>query len=489
MIKLNRQFFTSLACLAFFTGVFSLQAQQKPNILFYLTDDLGYGDIGCYGAEGQYTPAIDQLAKEGTKFSSFYVHQRCSPSRAAFMTGSYAHRVGLPQVIYKHREGPIGLNPAEITLPELMKTAGYHTALVGKWHLGEWEPFHPLNHGYDYFYGFLKVIEGSEKVSLIENRKELARNIQKTGGQAPGMVKAAVEFMKKNKDEPFFLCYSDPMPHAPYFPSEQFKGTSKRGNYGEVIHEIDWQFKHLMDALDELGLKEDTIVIFTSDNGPPVERQKKYDVGLSGPLRDGKWTDFEGGVRVPFIIRWPGKVKVDASSDTMIGIIDMLPTFCELAGVEVPNDRVIDGVNILPQLLGDQESKALRDTQIVPGATIIHDGWKYYAKQQNPYNNKKPEDWYGLQPAKEGALFNLKEDIGETTDVSAQHPEIAESLKKKMAKFMAELKKNSRPAGDASNLAEKNFKIERLPASSQAAKKSAKGSKKNKDKKNKKNKK
>ena len=186
-----------------------------------------------------------------------------------------------------------------------------------------------------------------------------------------------------------------------------------------------------MDALDELGLKEDTIVIFTSDNGPPVERQKKYDVGLSGPLRDGKWTDFEGGVRVPFIIRWPGKVQVDASSDAMTGIIDMLPTFCEIAGVDVPSDRVIDGVNILPQLLGDKESKALRDTQIVPGKTIIHNSWKYYAQQQNPYNNKKPEDWYGLQPAKAGALYNLKEDIGETIDVSAQHPEIAESLKKK----------------------------------------------------------
>ena len=315
MTKAKRSLTFPLAALFIMTIMLSLQAERKPNILFYLTDDLGYGDVGSYGAVGQSTPAIDKLAQEGTKFSNFYVHQRCSPSRAAFMTGSYAQRVGLEKVIYKHRDGPVGLNPSEITLPELLQTADYKTALVGKWHLGEWEPFHPLNHGFDYFYGFLKVIEGSEKVSLIENRKELARNIQKTGGQAPGMVKAAIDFMKKHKDESFFLCYSDPLPHAPFIPSEQFKGTSKRGNYGDVIHEIDWQFNHLMNALKELELEEDTIVVFTSDNGPPVERQSRYDVGLTGPLRDGKWTDFEGGVRVPFIIRWLGKVKAAASSE------------------------------------------------------------------------------------------------------------------------------------------------------------------------------
>ncbi|MGB0258763.1 MAG: sulfatase-like hydrolase/transferase, partial [Coraliomargarita sp.] len=164
---------SSIAWLVLSSAALTVQAERKPNVLFYLTDDLGYGDVGCYGAEGQYTPAIDQLAKEGTSFSSFYVHQRCSATRAAFMTGSYAHRVGLPSVVYKYRDGPIGLNPSEITLPELLQTAGYQTALVGKWHLGEWEPFHPMNHGFDYFYGFLKVTPGTEDVSLVENRKQL----------------------------------------------------------------------------------------------------------------------------------------------------------------------------------------------------------------------------------------------------------------------------------------------------------------------------
>ena len=435
-------------------------AAEKPNILFYLTDDLGYGDVSCYGAEGQSTPAIDQLAKEGTSFSSFYVHQRCSATRAAFMTGSYAHRVGLPNVVYKYRDGPIGLNPSEITLPELLQTAGYQTALIGKWHLGEWEPFHPLNHGFDYFYGFLKATEGTEDVSLVENRKQLIVPTKKTAGQAPGMVKAAVDFMAQNKDEPFFLLYSDPLPHAPYFPSEQFKGSSQRGDYGDVIHEIDWQFEQLMDALVELGLEENTIVVFTSDNGPPVERQRKFDVGLTGPLRDGKWTDFEGGVRVPFIIRWPGKVQTDAKSDAMIGIIDMLPTFCVLAGLEVPLDRVIDGVNVLPQLLGDTTAQALRDLQIVPGSTIIHDGWKYYFKTQTPYNKKKEQDWGAYKPAEAGTLYNLNDDIGETSDVSSEHPEIAELLKKQMDRFMAELESTSRPAGDASDLEERNFQLE-----------------------------
>ncbi|MGB0414981.1 MAG: sulfatase-like hydrolase/transferase, partial [Coraliomargarita sp.] len=432
------------------------------NVLFYLTDDLGYGDVGCYGAEGQYTPAIDQLAKEGTSFSSFYVHQRCSATRASFMTGSYAHRVGLPNVVYKYRDGPIGLNPSEITLPELLQTAGYQTALVGKWHLGEWEPFHPMNHGFDYFYGFLKVTPGTEDVSLVENRKQLVAKTQKTAGQAPGMVQAAVNFMAQHKDEPFFLLYSDPLPHSPYAPSEQFKGTSQRGDYGDVIHEIDWQFNKLMNALKELGLEEDTIVIFTSDNGPPVERQRKFDVGLTGPLRDGKWTDFEGGVRVPFIIRWPGKIQPNTQSDAMLGIIDMLPTFCEIAGVEVPQDRVLDGVNVLPQLLGDQKSPPLRDVQIVPGATIIHNDWKYYMTTQVPYNKKNEEIWGDWKPAEAGTLFNLNEDIGETTDVSSEHPEIAESLKKRIDQFMAEMESTSRPAGDASNLPDMNFKLEYL---------------------------
>ncbi|MBK1876505.1 sulfatase-like hydrolase/transferase [Pelagicoccus mobilis] len=465
MNKKIRSVILLFACLAFLTGMQSLHAQRKPNVLFYLTDDLGYGDVGCYGAEGQYTPAIDQLAKEGTKFTSFYVHQRCTPSRAAFMTGTYAHRIGLNQIVYKHRQGPIGLNPSEITFPELLQTAGYKTALVGKWHLGEWEPFHPLNHGFDYFYGFLKVTEGTEDVSLVENRKQLAANTKKTAGQAPGMVKAAVDFMKTHRDEPFFLYYSDPLPHSPYVPSEEFKGSSERGDYGDVVHEIDWQFNHLMNALKELGLEEDTIVVFTSDNGPPVQRQSRFDVGLTGPLRDGKWTDFEGGVRVPFIVRWPGKVKPGAESDAMIGIIDMLPTFCGIAGVGVPNDRIIDGVNVLPQLLGDTMSEHLRDVQIVPGSTITRNGWKYYMKTQFPYNRKSPEVWGEFKPANAGSLFNLNEDVGETTDVSSQYPEIAESLRKEMEAFMVEFEATTRPVGDASGLPDKTFKLDRLEMS------------------------
>ncbi len=466
MIISKRAVTLLLTTIGLLTGLPESQAQRKPNILFYLTDDLGYGDVGCYGAEGQYTPAIDKLAKEGTKFTSFYVHQRCTPSRASFMTGCYAQRVGLQQIVYKHRDGMIGLNPDEITLPERLKTAGYKSALIGKWHLGEWESFHPLHHGFDYFYGFLKATEGTENVSLIENRKQLAEGIKKTGGQAPGMVKAAIDFMTKHKDEPFFLYYSDPLPHSPYFPSEQFKGTSERGDYGDVIHEIDWQFDHLMKALKELGLEKDTIVVFTSDNGPPVERQRKFDVGLAGPLRDGKWTDFEGGVRVPFIMRWPGKVKPDAESDAMIGIIDMLPTFCGIAGVDVPTDRVIDGVDVLPQLLGDTKSEPLRDTQIVPGSTIIHNGWKYYMKTQTPFNKKKNTDgvWGEFKPAEADALFNLNEDIGETTDVSAQYPEKAAELKTMMDEFMAGFESTTRPVGDASDDPEKNLKLDRSEA-------------------------
>lgn len=226
------------------------EADAKPNIIFILTDDQGYGDLGCCGATDIATPNIDRLRTEGMKFDNFYVHNRCSPTRMAFMTGSHAQRAGLGKVIYWRDR--MGINSEEITIAEQMKQAGYATGIVGKWHLGEWEEFNPVNHGFDRFYGFMQC---DSKSTAIYRDKEIVENVKtKTdGAYSPKLLAAGIEFIKKNKDRPFFLYYASPLPHTKWIPNEKFVGSSKHGTYGDVIQEIDWQVGGLMDTLDELG--------------------------------------------------------------------------------------------------------------------------------------------------------------------------------------------------------------------------------------------
>jgi len=263
-------------------------AAAKPNIVVFLTDDQGYGDVGCYGSEIA-TPNIDTLRAQGMKFTDFYVHQRCSPTRLAFMTGSHAHRAGATKVIY--RRDRIGINAKEITTPELLRKAGYATGIVGKWHLGEWDAFNPTRHGFDFFYGFMD--DEHERAVIYRNTKLVEQNIgSKTdGAHTDKLLASAFEFIKASKDKPFFLYYASPLPHTKWLPGERFKGTSKQGTYGDVVREIDWQVGELMKTLDELGIADNTLFIFASDNGPVLG----IDGGSAGPLRDGKWTDFEGG--------------------------------------------------------------------------------------------------------------------------------------------------------------------------------------------------
>ncbi|NQZ57702.1 MAG: sulfatase-like hydrolase/transferase [Lentisphaeraceae bacterium] len=419
-----------------------LLAANKPNIVFILSDDQGYGDLSCMGATDLKTPNIDTLAAEGMKFTSFYTYQRCSPARMSFMTGTMAHRLDSVKVIYKRDR--MGINPSEITIPELLKKEGYKSALVGKWHLGDWEPFHPLNHGFDYFYGFLNI--GTEKKNtyvLLENRTILKSPTKKTIGHAKGMVNAALNFMKQNKQQPFFLYYADPTPHTPCVPSKEFVGTSKRGIYGDVIHELDWSVGQLLKGIDDLGLKENTLVIFTSDNGAVVNTPG---LGSGGHLRGGKWTNFEGGIRVPFLARWPGKIPANSCNEQIINIMDMLPTFCNIAGAHTPTDRFLDGKNILPYLQVQKLSSPLHNSFVVPTSTIRHGKWKLYVKAQNPGGGKgtKKEN---IPSATAGSLFNLEDDLGEKTNVARQHPEICQQLHKKMNSFLKELKKTTRPLG------------------------------------------
>jgi len=413
---------------------------ERPNVVIILTDDQGYGDLGCYGSTDIATPNIDRLARRGMKFTSFYVHNRCSPTRMALMTGCHAQRVGAGKVIYRREH--MGINAQEITLAEQMKKAGYATGMVGKWHLGEWPEFNPVNHGFDSFYGFM---EYDDKATAIYRNLEIIEKVKsKTDGvHSPKLLTAGIEFIKANKDRPFFLYYASPLPHTRWMPQEDFKGTSKQGTYGDVVQEIDWQVGGLMNTLDELGLTDKTMVVYTSDNGPQLNVDGH---GSAGPLRDGKWTNFEGGIRVPCIMRWPGKIPASSRNNEITGIVDMLPTFCAIAGVDVPSDRVIDGRSILPYMLGQEVSAPIHDSFIVPGSTIRHNEWKLFVRAQGPggNGNKGDTDRTGVEA---GVLFNLRNDMGETTDVSANHPEIVEALAKKMGEFMEAFDADTREAG------------------------------------------
>ena len=435
----------SLVLLSSFLGA---AEGSKPNILFILTDDQGYGDLSCYGSEVIATPNIDRLCTEGMKFESFYVHNRCSPTRAAFMTGSHAGRSGLSRIAYRWLG--CGISDEEITIAELLKESGYATGMVGKWHLGSWERFNPVHHGFDSFFGFF--YEDDETKGLFENLEMVEKIKSQTDGiHSPKLRQAGIDFIKsvttKNEEEganqPFFLYYASPLPHTKWIPHPDFVGSSKQGTYGDVVQEIDWQVGGLLDTLDELGIADNTLVIFASDNGPQLSVDGH---GSAGPLRDGKWTDFEGGIRVPCLMRWPGKIPAGSTNNEIAGIIDMLPTFCALSGAEVPTDRVIDGKNILPYLLGEKVETPIHDRFVVPGSAIRDEDWKLLVKGQNP-GGHGTKGMQGRQSAEAGSLFHLKDDLGETTNVAAQHPEVVERLQNEMEAFMEEYEANLRPIG------------------------------------------
>lgn len=418
----------------------SVKAGQKPNIVFFLTDDQGYGDLGCFGAKDLKTPNIDKLCSQGMKFTDFHVYNRCSATRMSLMTGSFPHRVGGYGVIY--RWNLAGIHSDEITTAELLRQGGYATGAVGKWHLGDWEMFNPVNHGFDEFYGMMELEE--RKKGIFRN-KELVETLSLPGthgNHSEKFLNAGIEFITSNKDKPFFLYYASPLPHSPWRPSDRFKGSSERGVFGDMIHDIDWQVGELMKTLDELGLKDNTLFVFASDNGPELNGKSH---GSSGKLRDGKWSNFEGGIRTPCIMHWPDRIPAGTENHQITGIIDMLPTFCTIADVDIPTDRVIDGKNILPYMENRKVVEPIHDFFVIEGVCIRYGDWKLFVKKQDPGGNKKK--WGGRTGVKAGALFNLKNDIEEQHDVSSQFPEKAQQLKQRMDAFMSKLEKNKRPIG------------------------------------------
>ena len=470
---------------------------RKPNVIVILADDLGYGDLSCYGADDIATPNIDRMAAEGAKFNSFYVSPVCSPTRAALMTGSHSTRVGIGGVMFPRNNH--GLNPDEITLPELLKDQGYATAIIGKWHLGNEDMFQPLNHGFDYWYGtpssnsqfFYPTIkkyagdcvfrEGYTRDGILKRETAacpLIRDnvvIEVPADQTQftqRYTRESIRFITENKDRPFFVYLAHNMPHIPLHASEQFVGTSKRGIYGDTIQELDWSTREILRSLKELGLDKNTLVIFTSDNGPNTGKG-----GSAGPLRGGKGSTLEGGVRVPFVARWPGQVPSGIESIEAITGMDLLPTLTKLAGGDVPDDRVIDGKDIWPLLAGKPEAKSPHEAIYYlrgRGVQGIRVGdWKYLVDDSSkkeaptieveltaeelklPRRKRKALIKERRKAAAQkrrptAALYNLTNDIGEQNNLLAKHPEIVTRLKNLLDEFGRELRANSRPAGIAS---------------------------------------
>ena len=425
------------------------KSERPPNFIFILADDLGYQDVGCFGSPLIKTPNLDRMASEGMRFTDFYsAAPVCTPSRAALMTGCYPMRVGLPAVLSATTGLEMGISSDEILLPQLLKTRGYATACIGKWHLGYDKRFLPTRHGFDYFYGLphSNDMNKPEPVPLMRGEHVIER---------PAIIETlterytdeAIKFITKHKDEPFFLYLPHTFPHTPLAASERFKGKSERGLYGDVVETIDWSAGRILDTLKELGLDENTLVIFTSDNGPWLIKGK--DGGSALPLRGGKAQTWDGGMREPCIMRWPGHIPSGSTCSEMATMMDVYPTLAHLSGAKVPTDRIIDGKDIRPLMTGEKDAKS------------PHDVFFYYRVDR--LEAVRSGKWKLILPHKDvstkedvpPALYDLKTDIGETTDLSVKYPSIVKRLQAMAATCREDLGdlvtgakgKNTRPCG------------------------------------------
>jgi len=414
--------------------------EQRPNILIIFTDDQGYADLGCYGSTVHQTPRLDQLAEEGTRFTSFYAQHVCGPSRSALLTGRYPIRS-------KGWSMPAG----EITWAELVRETGYQTACIGKWDVSNRKPIierMPNAQGFDYFYGTLGANDGGymdlyEDNTLVDSTYNMAMLTRL-------YTDKAIDFLENrwDREKPFALYVAHTMMHMIIDASPGFTGTSKGGLYGDVVEEFDHETGRLLDVLEDLGIADQTLVIYTTDNGPwnqeayteNKRKNKGYIAwkeqhanfeddqkfwGDSGPLRNGKGSCYEGGIRVPCIVRWPGKVPPGRVSEAVFATIDFLPTFASITGVEVPDDRRIDGVDQTALLLGESESGARNSFFYVKG--YRKGKWKYLAAEHTLYG-------YSRDPDREieEELYDLSVDLGETNNLADQYPEMVEELRSLM---------------------------------------------------------
>ncbi len=445
----------------------SAQAMQ-PNIIIIFTDDQGYQDVGCFGSPLIKTPELDRMAKEGRRFTSFYVAAAvCSPSRGALLTGRYPRRIGIKGVYFPRSEN--GMHTSEITLADVLKKEGYATGCVGKWHLGHRPEYLPTSRGFDFYFGvpysndkWLDPVNTPPADDIVLNEGRTLEDYRAADGKRAGGNKnkvplmrgnkciewpadqslltrryttEAVKFIDANNDHPFFLYVAHTMPHIPLFASEKFKGKSERGLYGDVIEEIDWSVGQILGAVRRNGLSKNTIVVFTSDNGPWLRFGK--DGGSALPLRDGKGSTYEGGQRVPCIMWWPGQIPADTECKEMATAMDMMPTLSKLAGSAAPADRKIDGHNIWPLMSGEEGAQTPYNAFFFGTSAVRVENWKY---------RKGPE--HGRWAGKKGVarskkiveqLFNLETDVGEKENLIAQNPEKAKQFKAMLEAFKIEL--------------------------------------------------
>ncbi len=433
----------------------AVASARTPNVVVIFIDDMGYGDIGPYGATKQRTPHLDRMAKEGMKLTSFYAAPVCSVSRAQMMTGCYGARVSVPGVYFPGQS--VGLNPAEVTVAERLKEKGYATQIIGKWHLGDQPEFLPTRQGFDHYFGIpysndmLKKSATTQVPVVPLLRDEKIVELMDGEGQSRLVemyTKEAVDFIGRHKDKPFYLYLAHNAVHTPIHPGLAFAGRSQNGRYGDWVEEVDWSVGQVLEALRKQGLAQDTLVVFTSDNGPWLV--KGSDGGSAGPLRGGKGSTWEGGMREPTLAWWPGHVPADSVNDAVAGTIDLLPTFVALAGGVVPPSPVIDGRDITPILLGQSKESAREAHYYFSGYDLqaVRQGrWKLALSPQ--------PDGLGKQAEKTQAglrLYDLDAEIGERTDVAAQHPEVVAKLKALADRMSAEIGGKSpsarRPAGE-----------------------------------------
>jgi len=438
---------TLIVCFVVFSSLVSSSASaadRLPNVVIVFTDDQGYADVGCFGATDFETPNLDRMATEGMKFTNFYVAQAvCGASRAALLTGCYSNRIGMlgaPSHATKH-----GINSTEVLIPELCKQKGYATAAYGKWHLGHHEPFLPLQNGFDDYFGLpysndmwpyhptskafpdLPMYDGNKIVNKAVTPEDQVH-------LTTWYTERAVKFIDEHHEEPFFLYVAHSMPHVPLFVSDKFKGKSKQGMYGDVISEIDWSVGQILERLKKHEIDDNTLVIFTSDNGPWLSYGNHG--GSTGPLREGKGTSWEGGVREPCIMRWPGKIPAGAVCDELAATIDVFPTIADVIDAKLPS-HAIDGKSIWPLMSGEEGAKTPHESYLYywgnhlqcirSGDWKLHFPHTYRSLTGEPGQDGRPN---GYTQGKTGlALYNLKEDIGEKVDVKDSHPEVVAKLK------------------------------------------------------------
>ena len=410
--------------------------QQPPNFVVVNCDNLGYGDIGCFGSKKHRTPQVDHLAAEGMRLTSFYSASAvCTPSRAALMTGCYPRRVnmhvGHNNGIVLFPASPKGLHPDEVTIAEVLKKQGYATTCIGKWHLGDQPPLLPTRQGFDEYFGipYSDNMVGDKRhgwppLPLMRNEKVVDAPTDRNT-LTMRYTHEAIDLIERNRGRPFFLYLPHAMPGSDIAPfaSKAFRGGSANGRYGDSVEEIDSSTGEILSALKRLNLDKRTLVMWTSDNGAYLDRG-----GSNAPLRGGLHDTTEGGFRMPCIAWWPGRIPVGATSDEVITMMDLLPTFAKLAGADVPADRVIDGKDIWPILSGQK------------GATSPHEAFYYYymtqlhAVRAGKWKLHLPLEKKLVRPGKrqrgEVALYDLQNDIGEKTNLAGEHPEVVARLLK-----------------------------------------------------------